>query len=205
MFQRFVTLLLIILFTACSMPGGQPNVTGNAPDLSNPVESPANNADDSAPGSSAPNILPTQPNLEQPSEAPISVPGNAVIVVTPAAPSTGENPMPDWMPAPEDEKLRRGQVFLDTSEILLLESFPPQIMLKLTGSLPTPCHKLRVRIAEPDAKNRIQIEVYSIFNPKEMCIQVLQELDTSIHIPNPPAGKTYTIFVNGKSAGEVRL
>ena len=124
-------------------------------------------------------------------------------VVSPPYPSAGESNMPDWKPSPGDENLKRGQVFLDKTEILTMESFPPQFMLHIKGALPTPCHKLRVEVGKPDEQNRIDVEVYSLSDPNEVCIQVLQAFDENIPLGSYPSG-TYTVYVNGEKVGELK-
>jgi hypothetical protein len=107
-----------------------------------------------------------------------------------------------WKPLPEDENLIREQVFIDSTEILILESYPPQFVLKMKGSLPTPCNELRVRIEDPDRENRIEIEVYSVIDPEKICVQVLEEFDENIPLITPPPGY-YDVFVNGEQIGEI--
>jgi hypothetical protein len=115
-------------------------------------------------------------------------------------PAPGE---PAYAPAPGDENLKRGKVELNkkSSQILTLESQPPQIVLQLKGSLPTPCHMLRVVISPADDQNRINLEVYSLSDPVKICTQMLQPLDASIHLGSFPSG-TYTVWVNGEKLGE---
>lgn len=121
--------------------------------------------------------------------------------VSPGTPTEGGS-MP-LVPLPGDENMQRGNVFIDEVEILVLESFPPQFNLIVRGNLPTPCHQLRWEAQEPDAQNRIEVEVYSLVNPDEMCIQVLQSFEEVISLGSFPDGK-YTIWVNGQQSGEVR-
>jgi len=81
------------------------------------------------------------------------------------------------------------------------KSHPPQIMLVLRGSLPTPCHHLRVAVNAPDAANRITIEVYSVVDPNRVCVQVLAPLDANIPLGSFAAGH-YSVWVNGEQIGE---
>jgi hypothetical protein len=74
-------------------------------------------------------------------------------------------------------------------------------MLNLKGTLSTPCHHLRAKVNQPDAENRIQVEVYSIHDPDEICIQMLEEYETNIPLGSFPDG-SYTIWVNGEQVGE---
>jgi hypothetical protein len=74
--------------------------------------------------------------------------------------------------------------------------------LILQGTLPTPCNELRVRIEEPDGKDKINVEVYSVIEPEKMCVQVLEEFKENIPLGTPPKGY-YAVFVNGEEIGEI--
>lgn len=102
----------------------------------------------------------------------------------------------EYSPQPEDSALLRGEAYIDSNELLILESFPLQFMLSLKGNLPTPCAQLRVLINKPDAENKIFVEVYSVTNPDQICAQVLSPFDVNVSLGSFPAGK-YILFVNG--------
>jgi hypothetical protein len=97
--------------------------------------------------------------------------------------------------------MRRGEATISESDVLLLESYPVQVMLSLSGTLSTPCHHLRAKVNPPDAQNRIQVEVYSLYDPDEICIQVLQEFETNIPLGSYTKG-SYTVWLNGEQVGE---
>jgi len=98
--------------------------------------------------------------------------------------------------------MQRGEVFIDTQEILILESFPLQFQLQVTGSLPTPCHELRAVVEEPDDQNQIRVDMYSLVDPDTVCAQVLEPFDVSLSLGSYPSG-TYSVFVNGEKIGEI--
>ena len=104
-------------------------------------------------------------------------------------------------PIPGEEKMIRGKAFIQESELLVLESYPLQIVLGLKGNLPTPCHYLRAEVSEPDDQNRIFVEVYSLIEPDVICVQVLQDFDSRIDLGSYPDG-SYTVWVNGEQVGE---
>lgn len=115
----------------------------------------------------------------------------------------GERTPSPWEPQPGDENLARGEAFIDQAEIVTLESFPPQFRLKLSGTLPTPCHQLRVVVSEPDAQERIDVEVYSVVDPNQACIQVVEPFEANIPIGSFTSGE-YTVLVNGEQVGEIK-
>lgn len=115
---------------------------------------------------------------------------------TPSPPQTGNS-----IPSPADSNFIRGKVYLDSLELLTLESFPLQFTLALKGSLPTPCHQLRVSVSPPDADNKVIVDVYSISDPDEMCAQVLEPFEVNFPLGSFPAGR-YTLWVNGEMVTE---
>jgi hypothetical protein len=116
--------------------------------------------------------------------------------------SATANPMPQpYAPQPDDTTLTRGAVYLDSEKIVVMESYPVQIMLVLKGSLPTPCNQLRVLVNLPDEQNRIQVDVYSVIDSTEICAQVLEPFDANIGLGSFLTGH-YSVWVNGKSVGE---
>ncbi len=126
-------------------------------------------------------------------------PLTAVPVSTPTLSAT--QPINDYAPHPDDSGLTRGQAFLDSSDLLTMESYPLQFSLALKGNLPTPCHKLRVAINPPDADNKVIVDVYSVADPTAVCIQVLEPFEVSIPLGSYPSGH-YALSVNGKQIAE---
>ena len=96
-----------------------------------------------------------------------------------------------------------GNVYLTEMQLMIMESYPVQVAVSISGDLPTPCNELRYSVAEPDAENQIFIEVYSVSTPDEICIQVLDPFSENISIPvqDLPDG-SYTVFVNLELVGE---
>jgi hypothetical protein len=140
---------------------------------------------------------PTQAGTSEPGTLP---PDTAV--TNPPPDATLEEPAADpYAPQPGDSALIRGNVSIQEMDLLIRESFPPQIALTLKGELPTPCHQLRVQAEAPDADNRINVEVYSVVNPELVCIQVVEPFEANISLGTYPAGH-YSVWVNGEMAGE---
>jgi hypothetical protein len=123
-------------------------------------------------------------------------------VTSPPERETPAEPVGDpYEPQPGDDNLTRGNVFIQEMGLLIRESFPPQIALTLSGELPTPCHQLRVRVGEPDANNRIDVEAYTVVNPDLACIQVIEPFTATIDLGTFPGGH-YSVWVNDGLAGE---
>lgn len=137
------------------------------------------------------NLPATEPAIDTP----------APIVIEPTQrPSSGPINN-EYLPQPGDSNFSRGNVYIDTSDLLIMESYPVQIALVLKGNLPTPCNQLRVVANPPDEQNRIQVEVYSVIDPAMTCIQVLDPFEANIMLGSFPSGH-YTVWVNGEMVGE---
>lgn len=167
--------LVAALLSACAQPKVQTEIPGGDPG-SNPVDFYP------APGNEVPS--PDDPVSSSP------------------YPFPDEEEPPAWQPQAGDQALQRGDVFIDQKDILVLESFPPQYMLFIKGNLPTVCHQLRVKLSPANAQNHILVEVYSLYDPGEVCIQVLAPFEVSIPLGSLAEGK-YFIVVNGDQAGEI--
>jgi hypothetical protein len=128
---------------------------------------------------------------------PSPAPDEPVNSETPSGPIV-PNP---YAPQPGDENLSRSSAFMTSADLLSMESFPVQIALILSGNLPTPCHDLRAIIHEPDNANNIDVEIYSVADPDEICVQVLQSFEARIPMGSFPSGH-YTVSVNGQRIGE---
>jgi hypothetical protein len=130
----------------------------------------------------------------------VPLPQSSPAATSPAAsPTAIADPL---TPLPGEEKLSRGEVFINLAEIVTLESNPPQFRIHIAGNLPTPCHHLRAQVASEDAQNQILVQVYSLYDPNQSCTTLLQPFDTSIPLGNLPAGH-YSVLVNGKKIGEL--
>lgn len=115
--------------------------------------------------------------------------------------STNEPFVNPFSPKPGDEKLTRGNVFINATSLVIRESYPPQISLSIGGDLPTPCHELRAEIASPDPENQIMVDVYSVTDPKVACVAVIKSFQEHIDLGTFPGGH-YSVRVNGELAGE---
>lgn len=106
-----------------------------------------------------------------------------------------------FAPRPEDENLRRGNVYLDSAQLVLREGQPPQVALVLQGHLPTPCHALRVAVHPPEEDSRIRVEVYAVVEEEKLCAQVLAPFEAQIPLGGYAPGH-YLVLVNDKEIGE---
>jgi len=125
-------------------------------------------------------------------------PNQPTTMATTNAAATPANP---YAPRITDQILSQSSIYLKTAELLVMESYPPQFLLSLTGDLPTPCHEIRAVIHEPDDDNNIETEVYSLTDPNTVCVQVLEPFEVKIPINISSPGR-YSVSVNGQKIGE---
>ena len=126
---------------------------------------------------------------------------NAADTPTPIPPvSRGENP---FGPQPGDEAMAQDPVQIVKTELLTLESSPVQFVLKISFFMPTPCHQYRISISQPGANNQINVEVYSLRKPNQVCTLMALSTPTevSLNLGSFTAGH-YSVWVNDEKATE---
>ena len=108
--------------------------------------------------------------------------------------SSGQNDTP---------KLLRDGVTIDLAKSYLVVSktYPANVTAVISGWLPDPCHILRVSSKFASASNAIDIEVYSLYDPTQACIAVLEPFTTKVSLGSFEKGQ-YTVLVNGMKLGE---
>lgn len=117
----------------------------------------------------------------------------------PAQPADPNNP---YAPLPGDAQLQTDTAYLDSSELQTISTFPPEYLLVLQGSLPTPCHALRVQISPSEETNTLTIDVYSVTDPNAVCTQVLQPFNAEVPIRNLIPIR-YKVVLNGEEIAEI--
>jgi hypothetical protein len=106
-----------------------------------------------------------------------------------------------YSPKPEDEKLTRGTVAIDAVTGAAAQA-AGEIVLSITGTLPTPCHELRLRIpATVSTDGLIRIEAWSVTDPDRLCAQVLQPFSVQVPVRAAAGAK---IEINGKTYDSIR-
>lgn len=187
--SRFVVLIVLLAMLSACAPAGV-SVTMPAPSAK-----PTNTVTISP--TNAVTTSPTDAVTTSPTDTVTTSPDDGTDSTQPGSPNS-------YQPQEGDAQLKRGNVFIDTAQILVLESYPPQFRLSIAGSLPTPCHKLRMVVGHPDANNRINVEAYSVYDPEAVCIQVLKAFEAVLSLDGFAAGK-YNVWLNGKAVGEIEV
>jgi len=178
---QFLTIILVLLATlaACNTVPVQP-----------PTQPPDEPTDGPTPS----------PIIERPTQPPS--PDTPTDNSTPNPSPIGVAPQP-YAPQPGDEKLLRGNAFIESAEILVLESNPEQYSLHIIGSLPNPCYKLRLSLT-PLQDGSINIEAYSLAERGSICIEVLQSFEATLPLNALPQGK-HLILLNGEELGRITI
>lgn len=92
-------------------------------------------------------------------------------------------------------------VFVKEVTVEVLESYPMQVVLRVAGELPTPCHELEWKVERHEAERRVEVKLFSVMDPGVICIQVLERFDVRI-----PLGDFseygYRVYLNGQAAGD---
>jgi hypothetical protein len=144
---------------------------------------------------------PEQPVVATPVDTELPPDGTPPIMVEPPEQGAPRPINSEYLPQRNDGSLTRGKAYVDHGELLIMESDPIQVALVLQGSLPTPCNQLRVVARPPDGQNQIQVEVYSVIDPEQLCTQVLEPFDVRVSLGSFPGGH-YSVWVNGEMIGE---
>jgi hypothetical protein len=117
-------------------------------------------------------------------------------------PAQSADPNNPYAPLPGDARLQIDTVYLNSSELQTVSTFPPEYMLVLQGSLPTPCHALRVKISPSEETNTLTINVYSVTDSNTVCTQVLQPFSAEVPIRNLIPIR-YKVVLNGEEIAEI--
>ena len=97
----------------------------------------------------------------------------------------------------------QGPIYISEAALLIMESYPVQVSLQVTGDLSTPCDELVSSIAQPDGQNRIEVELGSIPSSASPCIQVLEPFFTQLPIDmRRAADGIYSVWLNNELVGE---
>lgn len=101
---------------------------------------------------------------------------------------------------PGDGVAREAEFFIDSAQLRVAESSPPQLFVDVEGNAPTPCHKVVWEISEGDAVR--EVEIFTETDGQMTCADVLQphslvvELGTVHDLP-------VEVWVNGELLGVV--
>jgi hypothetical protein len=105
-------------------------------------------------------------------------------------------------PDPTRDAPEEGPVYIDSVEILYLESFPVQVHLRVQGSLPTPCHEATWDVEQDE--EGISVRLWSQADPEVICVQVLEPFEVAIPIGTFESA-SLPVMLNGEPVGRVEV
>ncbi len=91
-----------------------------------------------------------------------------------------------------------GEVWISSAELRIMESYPIQVALDVTGEKPTPCHEVFWTV-EDDGET-IVIDMISQIASDQACAQVIEEFIIAVPLGSW-AGESREVEINGSPAG----
>jgi hypothetical protein len=93
-------------------------------------------------------------------------------------------------------------VYIESTGILYLESYPVQVVLVVRGTVPTPCHEIDSSVQVLD--DRVDVRAWSMADPDQTCTQVLEPFEVSIPL-GAFESASLPVFVNGDEIGRIEI
>ena len=91
-----------------------------------------------------------------------------------------------------------GEVWVTGTDVRIMESFPVQVMLDVTGDKPTPCHEIFWTVE--DDGEVIEIEMISQVATEQSCAQVIEPFTIAVPLGSWTE-ETREIRLNGEVVG----
>lgn len=85
---------------------------------------------------------------------------------------------------------------IDNVEVRVLESFPMQLQLHVTGSKPTGCEGLTDHVEQTRDGSTVTVEIFQKITPAMVCPMILLPYEATIMLEGTFEPGTYTINVN---------
>lgn len=108
--------------------------------------------------------------------------------------------LPPYFPQFGDSELTKGSAIISSVYVIFSGTDPNEVLVHMSGYLPTPCHELRIIIPEPNEEGDIFMEIYSLTQSNQLCEQVLRAYDITVNLGTYPTG-SYWVWVNGGRTG----
>ena len=93
-------------------------------------------------------------------------------------------------------------VYIQSTDIRYLESYPVQVDLIVRGSLPTPCHEIDSDVQVSD--DGVDVQLWSVADPDQVCAQVLEPFGVSIPLGSFKSA-SLPVLVNGDEVGRIEI
>ena len=96
---------------------------------------------------------------------------------------------------PPGDTIMRRPVVIDSVEVLVLESYPMQLQLNISGHQNDACN-VPVQVEQRREGNTVYVEIYRLHNPAMMCPFALLQYHDTITLEGGFESGSYTIHVN---------
>jgi hypothetical protein len=93
-------------------------------------------------------------------------------------------------------------VYVESTDILYLESFPVQVQLVVEGAVPSPCHAPAWEVTATDTS--VEIALWSTADPETLCAAVLEPVEVIIPLGSWEAANL-DVTLNGEPAGHIEI
>jgi len=104
---------------------------------------------------------------------------------------------------PSDPK-ETGDLLIESVELLQAESWPVQVRMELSGTLPSECHSLDYAVILPDADGIIEVEAHARLDDGSDCGPQAQPFRQGIGLGSYTEGD-FRVLLNGEPVGEIQL
>ncbi|MGC9520643.1 MAG: hypothetical protein ACP5HG_02020 [Anaerolineae bacterium] len=105
-------------------------------------------------------------------------------------------------PAPTDDVQPGGQAFIESLDLMILESFPVQVRAHITGHLSDGCTEIEaIQVVRDEDAKAYTITIETSRDPEAMCTQALVPFEETVNldVQGMPAG-TYTVVADDQTA-----
>lgn len=111
-----------------------------------------------------------------------------------------------FTPQPGDDKLTKGDATVDmkASRVVTSATQAGSASVDLKGTMPDPCHQLRIVLTPADTQKNIKLDVYSVFDSKKACVTVIQPFEVIFPLGSFTTGQ-YSIYINGELLGKLNI
>jgi hypothetical protein len=125
-------------------------------------------------------------------DQPVDDGGGDEPIVEPGPPNSVPEPRP-----PIDGNID-GEVWITGTDLRIMESFPIQVMLDVSGDKPTPCHEIFWTVE--DDGEVIDITMISQVSSDQVCAEVIEPFTIAVPLGSWE-GESRQVVLNGEEAG----
>jgi hypothetical protein len=119
----------------------------------------------------------------------------AFFLLLAGAGQSAEPPLAQVPPGASEGQTIHSETIIDSVDAMLLESYPVQIRLSVSGSQPDGCD-YPVQVVQHRDGNTVTVEIFREVPPNAICPMILRSYNETIALEGGFESGTYTIHVN---------